>query len=132
MSYFEDVQAFHKDVLGNPDWFSDETILLQRMNFLNEEITELGDAMAANDYVAMADALADLVYVALGTADILQLPFDDIWKLVHDANMRKVKGETKRGNKFDAKKPAGWQSPEPFIQEAILRHADKLARDEAE
>jgi len=131
MSYFEDVKDFHAKVLGNPDFLSDPTIFVQRIEFLSEELLELHNAMAANDYVGIADALADLVYVALGTADILQLPFDDVWKLVHDANMRKVKGETKRGNRFDAMKPPGWQSPEPFIEEAILRHADKLARDAA-
>jgi len=72
----------------------------------------------------VADALADLVYVALGTAYKMGLPFDSIWQAVQAANMRKVAGPTKRGNKVDACKPEGWVGPETAIARAIQRKVD--------
>jgi len=78
--------------------------------------------------VGVADALADVIYVALGTAYRMGLPFDEIWGAVQAANMRKVRGLTKRGNKVDAMKPAGWVGPEAEIARAIgsaLDHAPK-------
>ena len=125
MSYFKDVQKFHKEVLLDPEW--DEANLLgKRVDFMHEELNEFILAAGNNDVVGMADALADLVYVALGTADILDLPFDDIWVAVQGANMRKVPGPTKRGNKVDARKPEGWVGPEATIAMLIKNyHAAK-------
>lgn len=52
------------------------------------------------------------------------LPFAQIWEAVQAANMRKVAGPTKRGNKIDAMKPEGWVGPEAAIARAIQRKAD--------
>src|SRR3546814_5926129 len=59
-----------------------------------------------------ADALVDLVYVALGTAVMLGLPWDWLWNDVQRANMAKVRGMTKRGHAVDVTKPPGWQGPQ--------------------
>jgi predicted HAD superfamily Cof-like phosphohydrolase len=121
MSYFRDVQKFHKEVLLDPEWDEPE-LLAKRVDFMQEELDEFILAVGSNDVVGMADALADLVYVALGTADILDFPFDDIWAAVQGANMRKVPGPTKRGNKVDAMKPEGWVGPEATIDMLIRKH----------
>lgn len=94
---------------------------MERARFLNEELTEFCEAYSSGDLVGVSDALADLVYVALGTAYRMGLPFDQIWCAVQEANMRKVSGPTKRGNKVDACKPAGWVGPEAAIARAIQR-----------
>lgn len=61
------------------------------------------------------DALVDLVYVALGTAYLHGFDFDEAWRRVHEANMKKVRVEraedSKRGSTFDVVKPAGWEPP---------------------
>jgi predicted HAD superfamily Cof-like phosphohydrolase len=121
MSYFRDVQKFHKEVLLDPEW-DEPNLLDKRVDFMQEELDEFILAVGSNDVVGMADALADLVYVALGTADILDFPFDDIWAAVQGANMRKVPGPTKRGNKVDAMKPEGWVGPEATIDMLIRKH----------
>jgi predicted HAD superfamily Cof-like phosphohydrolase len=64
----------------------------------------------------MADALIDLVYVAMGTAHLLGLPWEALWNEVQIANMRKVRAaadasDSKRGSAFDVVKPPGWQPP---------------------
>jgi predicted HAD superfamily Cof-like phosphohydrolase len=67
----------------------------------------------------VADGLADIIYVAIGTLYIMGLPGPAIWEAVQKANMSKVRGITKRGNAFDAVKPEGWTAPEADIAKAI-------------
>ena len=127
MSFFDCVKQFHYKVLGIND--AKPTLQLpvefsQRVAFMEEEIEELGQAYIDKDLVAVADALADLVYVALGTAHMMGIPFDQVFKTVHAANMRKMRGMTKRGMVFDACKPEGWVGPEAEIA-AILNDASK-------
>lgn len=123
-----DVAEFHELILEDyaesvPSLISLD-YCVERSRFLHEELQEFITCADAGDIVGVADALADLVYVALGTAYKMGLPFDDIWRAVQTANMQKVRGPTKRGNKVDAMKPAGWVSPEPAIARAIQRQAD--------
>lgn len=128
-SMYDDIEEFHEHVLNlekpiQVGLISDEFIL-ERLRFLDEELDEFGEAGIKGNIVGVADALADIVYVALGTAWQMGLPFQDIWNVVHNANMKKVRGVTKRGNKNDAAKPPGWQSPEPAIAAILLRKIDE-------
>lgn len=127
MSYYNAVQQFHSKVLGIEDTLPTFVLPVefsQRIDFMEEEIEELGQAYIDKDMIGVADALADLVYVALGTAHMMGIPFDQVFKVVHAANMRKLRGMTKRGMVFDACKPEGWVGPEAEIA-AILKEAGK-------
>lgn len=131
-SFFEDVQLFHRQILGAeataPNLLSTKSAT-ERINFLEEELKEFRDAIRCSNLIKTADALADLVYVALGTADMMGLPFNEIWAAVQKANMSKVRGITKRGNEIDACKPEGWVGPESNIASAIARHAAEFGRN---
>ena len=123
-----DVAEFHELILNTyaeatPSMISLE-YCIERASFLHEELDEFCVASGEGDMVGLADALADIIYVALGTAFKMGLPFGEIWKAVQDANMRKVSGTTKRGNKVDAMKPDGWVGPEAAIARAIQRKTD--------
>jgi predicted HAD superfamily Cof-like phosphohydrolase len=62
------------------------------------------------------DALVDLVYVALGTAYLHGFAFDEAWRRVHEANMKKVRAkkaeDSARGSVHDVVKPSGWTPPD--------------------
>ena len=88
---------------------------------MQEELNEFVGCASVGNMVGMADALADLIYVALGTAYLMGLPFDDIWAVVQKANMAKIPGITKRGMPNDAMKPEGWVGPEAEILMAIQK-----------
>jgi len=123
-SMLDDVIDFHLEVLQltateSPTLLSQE-FCIERFRFMSEEIEEFVDAGIKGDMVGVADALADVIYVALGTAYQMGLPFQAIWDHVHRANMRKVRGATKRGSSIDARKPEGWVSPEAGIAAIIL------------
>lgn len=117
-SHHDDVLAFNQKfnlpTPVAPQLMSDEMAAF-RARFLEEELAEFEEAMHNDDVAGMADALVDLVYVAIGTAVIMGLPWQRLWDEVQRSNMDKVRTEradqSKRGTMFDVVKPPGWQPP---------------------
>lgn len=60
-----------------------------RERLINEEVSELFDAMMREDLVEIADALADILYVVYGTAVSYGIDMDAISTEVHRSNMTK-------------------------------------------
>ena len=128
-SMSKDVAEFHAVILGvslpeSPTLVSPEWII-ERGNFLNEELEEFLEGGITGNIVGAVDGLLDIVYVALGTLYQMGVPTEACWDLVQRANMAKVRGETKRGNKIDARKPEGWVGPEAGIAALIGRAIDE-------
>jgi predicted HAD superfamily Cof-like phosphohydrolase len=62
-----------------------------RWELMTEELAEYAVAVASHDDVGIADALADLAYVVIGTAVAHGLTrFDEIFSAVHISNMSKL------------------------------------------
>lgn len=63
-----------------------------RKSLINEEAAELSKAIDEEDLVGIADGIADLIYVAIGTAHEYGLGeiLDDIFREVHRSNMSKL------------------------------------------
>ena len=121
-----DIDRFHKkfgfeknNKVGIPD---DPELVNFRTSFLMEELSEYTNAIVKKDTAGALDALVDIVYIALGTAWLFNLPFDKAWKEIQSANMKKVRAKDKtgkRGTKFDVIKPKGFREPniERIIEE---------------
>jgi len=127
-SMYKDVAQFHREVLSVgslqiPHIGTDEFIM-ERFRFMLEELEEYHRAAAQGDIVGATDGLLDLIYVALGTLHQMGIPVQECWNAVQQANMKKVRGTTKRGNKVDAMKPEGWVGPECLIAAAIERETN--------
>jgi predicted HAD superfamily Cof-like phosphohydrolase len=88
--------------------------------FIMEELSEYLRANEENSLVDAADAIIDLVYVTLGCAHAMGLPFEDLFKVIHKANMQKEPANefcrSIRGNQYDVIKPVGWVAPEEELQ----------------
>lgn len=86
-----------------------------RIKFLQEELDEYKRAVEKGCLAGQFDALLDLVYVAIGTADLQGFPWEDGWAEVQRANMTKERAKTaaesKRGYVGDVIKPIGWTGP---------------------
>ncbi len=112
----DDVRRFSDEVLGLkiPDRPTLLTCERQQfaLKFLREEIDEFEHAWDMGSVDDAADAMIDLVYVALGRLIEMGIPPGPIFDAVHRANMLKHKGENKRGTDIDAAKPEGWQAPD--------------------
>jgi predicted HAD superfamily Cof-like phosphohydrolase len=86
----------------------------EEFNELSESLDALGSVMEDHETsrVALedvADGIADLIYVCIGTALELGIPLDRVWEEVHAANMRKVGGPVRGDGKIG--KPVRWVGP---------------------
>lgn len=86
-----------------------------RTHLMMEELGELIVAMADMNRVAMADALADLLYVVLGTAVNFRLPSQELFHEIHRSNM------TKQRKKDDPRMKNKGEDYSPPDLERILR-----------
>jgi predicted HAD superfamily Cof-like phosphohydrolase len=114
---------------GQPPGLPSDDIVRYRINFLKEELDELIEACEGGELAEAADALADLCWVALGTAHHFGLPFDKVWEEVRRSNMEKrrwhdgdpVKPRAKHLSNMSPEivKPKGWRPPDI---DAVLDH----------
>lgn len=81
-----------------------------RKKLMREELNETEVAMEAGNLEGVADGLADLIYVAIGTALAYGIDLRPVWNEVQRANMAKEGG----GRREDGKilKPEGWVAPD--------------------
>lgn len=61
-----------------------------RVRLQREETEELATASVQGDVAGVADALADLVYIAYGTATVYGIDLDAVLAEVHRSNMDKL------------------------------------------
>lgn len=94
-----------------------------RYTFLLEEINEFLEAVNNQDLVEQADAMIDTIYVALGTLVEMGVEPDDLFQIVHQANMSKLfpDGLPHYNEIGKVIKPEGWRDPHPQLEQAIKR-----------
>ncbi len=89
-----------------------------RKKLIAEEASELVDAIDRGELHEMLDALCDLLYVTVGTANVMGFGdvLDEAFARVHATNMQKQlvpsRHESKRDSQWDISKPTGWQPPQ--------------------
>ena len=106
--------AYELPVADRPraDLATDQVTL--RQDLIEEEIAELREAGAAGDLVGVADALADIVYVAYGTACVYGIDLDAVLDEVHASNMTKLGADGRPVRRADGKvlKGPGYRPPD--------------------
>lgn len=129
-----DLTEFH-DAFGQkrfielPDEQARDDALELRMRLITEEFeevaTELGfechllplpRRVERRDIRHLAKELADLLYVVYGTAEVLEIPLEDVFAQVHANNMTKLGPDGKPLYRADGKflKPEGYESLDPL------------------
>ena len=116
MSFYTDVKDFHiafgQRVGDKPELPESGERTLRQM-LLAEEMWEYSKAERENDIVEIADALADIIYIACGTAVSYGIPLDKVFEEVHRSNMAKlVDGKVIRREDGKIQKPEGWTPPD--------------------
>lgn len=79
------LEEFHRTFV--PEGFDVKPV---RKTLLEEEYTELQEALESGDRLAIAQELADLIYVAYGTGLVYDIDVDTALAEVHRANMSKL------------------------------------------
>lgn len=95
MTPYDMVEEFHMrfrlPVGEVPQIISPERVK-KRADLLQEELKETTDCMEAENIRGIADGLADLMYVVIGTALEYGIPLEKVFREVHRSNMTKLNG----------------------------------------
>lgn len=102
MSNFNKVEEFHKRFEHKVNkqsqlnlFIEDPKLVDLRLKLIEEEFTELKDAVKTNNFVEVADALTDLLYVIYGAGHSFGIDLDKSFDLVHKSNMSKLANSEK-------------------------------------
>ena len=98
MTNFEKVGTFMKtfgqEVKKNPSLSSNKINKL-RIDLIEEELSELKEAMNNNDLLEVADALTDILYVTYGAGHAFGINLDECFEEVQSSNMSKLNNDGK-------------------------------------
>tara|TARA_B100000945_G_C20020046_1_gene429561 strand:- start:43 stop:426 length:384 start_codon:yes stop_codon:yes gene_type:complete len=93
MSNFEKVrnfmQKFGQEVKTKPSFPNDKIINL-RYNLIKEELSELDIAIKERNFLEIADALTDILYVTYGAGHAFGIDLDKCFEEVQNSNMSKL------------------------------------------
>ena len=115
------VQEFN-EIFGVP--ISSSSVLLDeervqlRAKWMIEEINEFSSSTSIE---AQADAIVDIIYYALGVLVEMGVDGNEVFNIVHQANIRKLldNGQTITDKEGKILKPNGWKSPIEEIRNII-------------
>lgn len=97
-----------------------------RCGLIEEEAAEFREALAADDIVAVADAIGDLLYVVYGAALTFGIPVDEVFAEVHRSNMTKLDESGQPVLRSDGKVIKGPDYSPPDLLPVLRRHGYAL------
>ena len=114
---FKDIDTFHTACDQEPS----EANYKMYLTLIVEEVSELVEAVAADDRVEQLDALVDILVVTMGAIRAGGFDGEGAWKEVMDTNFAKidpVTGKVRKREDGKVLKPEGWKAPqlEQFIK----------------
>ena len=83
------MRTFGQEVKNKPSFSSDKINKL-RYDLINEELTELKEALDKKDLLEVADALTDILYVTYGAGHAFGIDLDKCFEEVQNSNMSKL------------------------------------------
>lgn len=99
-----------------------------RVELIREELREFERAIADNDLVAVADALADLLYVVNGAGVEFGIDLARIFEEVHASNMSKLDNQGRAILRADGKVLKSLNYRPPRIRELIKILSNKRGK----
>ena len=121
---FDAVREFHEVynlARGAYPALPDEKLRQLRIDLLREEMDEYIQGETNDDIVEIADALADIIYIACGTAVAYGIPLDQVFAEVHRSNMSKLGADGKPIYREDGKVLKGPDYTPPDVQGVLAR-----------
>jgi hypothetical protein len=102
--------------------FPSDEVRALRIKLLREEWEEYLEGEDNDDLVEIADALADIVYIAYGTAVAYGIPLDEIFSEVHRSNMSKLDNNGKPIYREDGKVMKSSRYSPPDVQGILVKY----------
>jgi predicted HAD superfamily Cof-like phosphohydrolase len=117
-------QRFGLSCSDRPSW-PGETLHRLRVLLIEEELAELRNAGEARNLVAVADALADLLYVVYGAAEAYGIDLEPVFREIHRSNMSK--GDPQVVRRPDGKILKGEHYSPPQVAEVVEMQRERTA-----
>ena len=98
MSNFESVRKFMETFgqeIREKAGFPNNKIVSLRQDLIEEELSELKEAIANKDIKEVADALTDILYVTYGAGHAFGIDLDKCFREVQNSNMSKLGSDGK-------------------------------------
>jgi predicted HAD superfamily Cof-like phosphohydrolase len=95
-----------------------------RRKLIEEEWSELSKGLREDDLIEIADGIADLIYVLVGTAISYGIPIDRVLQEVHNSNLTKTASKAYEGQKYGEVNPKGPDFRRPQIWEILTYPED--------
>ncbi|MDR1914223.1 MAG: hypothetical protein LBQ68_07075 [Clostridiales bacterium] len=110
-------ERFNHFISETPRQLTEERVKA-RGKWMQEELNEFCEA---RNIYEQTDAMVDLIYFALGTMVEMGVKPDEVFEVVHNANMSKLWEDGKPHYNEDGKtiKPQNWIDPEPLLRRVI-------------
>ena len=83
------METFDQEVKSKPSFSTDKVNSL-RYNLIKEELEELRVAIESKDFLEVADALTDILYVTYGAGHAFGIDLDKCFEEVQKSNMSKL------------------------------------------
>lgn len=114
---YELVREFHEAFdlpISDVPGFPDQKCRDLRRDLLAEEYNEFIDAEIDGDFIEVADALGDMIYIIAGTALAYGIDLDVVFAEIHRSNMDKLfpDGSVLRRGDGKVLKPPAWTAPD--------------------
>ncbi|NDC54902.1 MAG: hypothetical protein EBZ74_11665 [Planctomycetia bacterium] len=97
MTHFEKVKEFNRffslNIPKSPqhDIFEKNPALVKlKMDLIIEEVAELKNAIMEHNFMEVADALGDILYVVYGAAISFGIDIEKVFSLIHESNLSKL------------------------------------------
>ena len=123
MSNFDDVktfmQTFGQEVKIKAE-FPEEKIVKLRYHLIEEELSELQNAIKTKDLKEIADALTDILYVTYGAGHAYGIDLDKCFSEVQRSNMSKLGEDGKPIYNENGKVMKGPKYFEPNFKKLVL------------
>ena len=123
------VYEFHETygaMISNTPVLPDTNTRKLRIDLLKEELDEFINGEAANNIVEIADALGDIMYVAIGAAISYGIPIDAVFSEIHRSNMSKLGADGKPIYREDGKVLKGPNYTKPDVARIIREHGGNV------
>ena len=112
------METFGQDVKNKPS-FSTDKINKLRYDLIKEELDELKVALDNKDFLEVADALTDILYVTYGAGHAFGIDLDKCFQEVQSSNMSKLDENGKPIYNEDGKVMKGPRYFKPDLKKII-------------
>ena len=112
------METFGQDVKNKPSFSTNKTNKL-RYDLIKEELDELKVALDYKDFLEVADALTDILYVTYGAGHAFGIDLDKCFQEVQNSNMSKLDENGKPIYNEDGKVMKGRRYFKPDLKKII-------------